>query len=495
MYFVGLDVGTSGSKCAVFNKKGEEIAFEYQAYQSFSKKTGYYELNPKVILKSAFDVIRRAVSNVNINKLYIAISSFGESFVCLDKYDNPLFNTILCSDIRGSEQLSYILKKMDKKEIMDITGIPAHPMYSAIKLLWLKQNSPKIFEKTKKILLIADYVAYMLTGEAVTDFSLASRTMLFNPIKKKWEDKILKETNIDKELLPNTVKSGTLIGKITKKAAAELNLPLDTYIVVGAHDQSCAALGAGATKEGIILCGMGTAMCLSLPFDKPIITYSMMQNNYNCGIHAFPNKYISLAFTFSGCSLINWFIENFAKNLKADAQKENKSIYKYLEDNTYPNPTKILVFPHFSGAGTPKMDTNATGLISGLTLSTKYNELYRALLEGTIYEMRYNLELMNKSGIKYNTVRAVGGGSKSKLWLQIMSDILDCSIETMEYGEAGILGAVMCAGVAGKLFLDFEEAVNLLVKTRKIYMQNNENCKIYNSQYKKFKNLYQNKEF
>ena len=452
-------------------------------------------MDPKLVLNSAFNAIKQALANKKIDNLHIAVSSFGESFVCLDENDEPLFNIILCSDTRGEKQLGTLLECVNKEGIMKMTGIPAHPMYSIIKLMWLKENQPDLFKKTKKILLIADYIIYMLTGETVTDFSLASRTMLFNPVKKEWEKCMFNAVGIDEKLFPETVVSGTLVSKVAQSMAMKLGLPKNTYIVMGAHDQSCATLGAGIINSGTLLCGMGTAMCISATYDEPILTSSMMENNYNCGVHVCPNKYLSLAFTFSGGSLVSWFAENLAFSFKNNVLGKDKSFYKYLDSIAYSKPSEILVFPHFSGSGTPKMDTNARGLIWGLTLSTKINHLYRAVLEGIIYEMRYNLEQLKKSGVHFDTVRAVGDGAKSKLWLQIMADILECNIETMKYNEAGILGGAICASIAGGIFKDFREAVNSLVHTDKLYMPDRENAKIYNRQFEKYKNIYQEKGF
>ena len=489
MHFMGLDIGTSGSKCTLFNEDGTAVSAGFCAYSSINPAPNQYELEPLTVLNAVYDALKESLNGITCDKLSIAASSFGETFVLLDENDMPLGNAILCSDIRGTDELNLFLEKIGASQIMQRTGLPAHPMYSLVKLLWIQRHQPEQLKKAKKLLLFEDYIGYMLTGEAVCDYSLAARTMAFNIHTKQWDEEILKAAGIESSLFAKTAPSGTIVGTVKKQIIEKLSLPQNTIVATGGHDQSCVALGAGAVTSGIAIDGIGSSECISTPFLVEPDNELLRKSNYNCGLHAYPDTFLSLAFTFSGCSLINWFASQLAQGVKQEAADSGKTIYRYLDDHAPDQPTGIFVLPHFAGAGTPTMNTDATGIIAGLTLGTDMLTIYRGVLEGITYEMRYNLEKLKTMGIQNKVLRVAGGGAKSDLWLQIKADILGIPLERLEYAEAGTLGAAICAAVAGGVYTSFPEAVNALVKVKQTFYPNENNVKRYHVLYQKYLKL------
>lgn len=491
MFLIGIDVGTNGTKCTIFNESGNTLAYSYQGYNILMPQKGYYELDPNIVRKAVFTVINDAVKKAGTTDYaYIAISSMGEACVQIDLNGNVLSNSMLYIDSRGEDEIVELLENISNKDIMEKAGLSPHKMYTLPKIMWIKKNNKESFKKTWKFLLYEDYISYLLTGETYIDYSLASRTMAFNVINKKWDKQILQYANIDESLLSTPVQSGTIIGKIRKDIQNELCLPNNTFVLAGGHDQGCAALGGGALTSGMSVDGMGTAECITTVFNKPITNGIMEKYNYNCEPYLIPNKYISLAYCSSSGSIIKWFRDNFSYEEKQIALKSNKNEYQLLDNHVSNEPTGLILLPHFSGSGTPYLDNQALGGIFGLTLQTSKYDIYQSILEGITYEMKYNLECLKEAGITTKVMKVLGGGAQSNVWLQMKADIFGIPVERPIIKEASSLGAAMLCFKAAKLYDTLDEVSTNLVKTDKIYYPRNEYYKKYNEIYEKYKKAY-----
>jgi len=491
MFLIGIDVGTTGSKCTVFNEKGNILAHSYVGYNIEMPKKGHYELNPNIVREGVLSIIKKSIKKAGkTDYAYIAISSIGEAFVPIDKNGNVLNNSMLYIDSRGQLEIDELCKKLDKNTIMQISGLSPNKAYSLAKIQWIKNNNYDSYKKTWKFLLYEDYISYVLTGNTNIDYSLASRTMAFDVINKKWSDEILNSADIDKALLATPIQSGNVIGKLKKELQSELNLPINTYILAGGHDQACAAIGGGALSNGMSVDGMGTAECITSVFDNPVINSKIEQYNYNCEPHLIADKYISLAYCSSSGSIVKWFRDNFGYEEKQKAKNLNISEYQLMDNKMPDEPTNIILLPHFSGSGTPYLDNKALGGIFGLTLNTNKYDIYKSILEGITYEMRYNLECLKDTGITTNVIKALGGGAQSDKWLQIKADIYNLPVERPKIKEASSLGAAMVCFKEAKIYSSLEETSKNLVLTDKIYYPKKENTKKYNEIYEKYKNAY-----
>lgn len=491
MALMGLDVGTTGSKCTILDYNGNVLSYAYKEYPVESPEPGFYELNPVAVWNSVREIIYMAVRGLKDEKIEaLSVSSIGEAVVPVDDKGKVLWNSILFSDSRGFEQAIELSRTLGHEKIMDITGLPVNSMYSLNKIMWLKDNRPDIFGRTRKFLLFEDFIIYMLTGVMAVDYSLASRTMAFDVVKKEWSGEILQAAGIDSGYFSEATGSGTIVGIVKSEISEELGLPRDTLVATGGHDQACAALGAGVIHEKMAVDGMGTAECITAAFSKPALNSGMIKNNYNCEPHVIDGMYLSLSFTSSGGGLLKWYRDNFASREALEAEKQGIGIYRFLDEKAYGEPTSLLVLPHFSGSGTPYMDPYSKGVIVGLTMDTNSSHIYRALMEGISFEMRYNLECLRDSGIEVEKLRAVGGGAKSDLWLQIKADIMDIEIETLHISEAGTLGTVILAGVASGAYASHAEAVGKLVRPGKVFTPNETNKKKYDESYQCYKKIY-----
>lgn len=487
---MGLDIGTTGSKCTIVDHDGKVLSYAYKEYKIISPQEGYFELDPNSVWNSVQQVIKAAVKSYSGEKILgLSVSSLGEAGVAVNEACEVLYNSLLYIDIRGREQVKELTEKLGEDVITLKTGIKPHAMYTLPKIMWMKENLPEIYEKIWRVMPFGEFILYRLGSRAVMDFSLASRTMAFNIKELCWDFDILKAAGVRKDLFSDVMEAGTMIGTIAKEIAADLGLPTDTKLVTGAHDQVCAVIGAGIIDGKKAMDGMGTVECIAPIFDEKVKLEEISKDNFPCVLFI-RGKYTTYAFNFTGGSLLKWFRDNFGYEEMLAAEKLGKSAYEVFNENAYDKPTEILVLPHFAGTGTPYMDSYGKGAFIGIDFNTTKPVIYRALLEGITYEMKYNVECLEKAGIEIDELRACGGGARSDLWLQIKADIMNKKVIALDIDEAGTLGTIILTGIALGVYPSLEVAIEKLVKVKKEFYPNPINVEIYENNYKKYKKVY-----
>jgi xylulokinase len=484
----GLDIGTTGCKITVYSENGEFLGKSYREYEA-SRISGEHEIDPGSVWAAVQELISEVTKKIEGIKA-IGVTSFGESFALLDENDAVLMPSMLITDPRGESECRLLVEKIGEDRIASITGLNPHVMYSISKLMWIKNNRPQLFEKTRRILLYQDYIVYMLTGVAQIDYSLATRTMAFDINRMMWSDTILQHAGIDKKLFSSLVPSGTRAGVVKPGYAAALGLDPQTLIVTCAHDQVAAAVGAGVFKSGMAIDGTGTVECITPLLDFIPSSPVIRQGHFSIVPYVLKGKYVCYAFSFTGGVLLKWFRDNFAKYESLLAKEDGQDIYAYLDRQVRPGPTGILVLPHFAGAATPYMDSGSKGGIVGLTLENTAIDIYKALMEGVTYEMLLNIEMLEQAGIEISMLRATGGGAKSRIWLQMKADILNRPIMSMGDSEAGAAGSVMLTGICAGVFKDLDSAAERITKAHEIFYPDPGEHLTYDVLYKKYKKLY-----
>lgn len=489
MSLAGLDIGTTGCKVTVY---GDEGNFLYRGYQDYpvSRSTGEHEVKAEAIWESVKRVLTEMGRNFK-DVHAMGITSFGETCVLLDEKDCPVRPAMLYTDPRGAQECGILVEKMGKERIQLITGLNPHSMYSIPKIMWIKKNCPEQYEKTCRILMMEDYIIYMLTGEAVIDYSLAARSMGFDIRKMEWSRDIFQAAELDMGLFSRPVISGTEAGMVKAELAVKLGLPSDLLILPAGHDQVAAAVGAGVFEKDTAVDGAGTVECVTPVYEGIPEGKVMYQGNYAIVPYVVPGRYVTYAFSFTGGALISWYIQNLAKWEKFVSEDRGKSVYEVLEEEMKDEPTGILVLPHFAGAATPYMDEGAKGAVIGLSLEHTAADLYRAMMEGVVYEMRLNMEYLEKAGICPTYFRAAGGGSASGVWMQMRADILDLPVTVLDHGEAGAAGCAMMAGVAAGIYQDLYDAAEKFIHMREVYYPRKEQHEAYEKYYRKYRELYQ----
>lgn len=369
MNYLSIDVGTTGCKCQLFSENGEILKYLFKEY-GFKESDGFYYVDIESIETNLRKMIFDISSQFEITS--VCVSSLGESFVLLDKDDNVLFYPMLYTDSRGENEAEIIKKVIGEENAFLITGVIPHSMYSLSKLLWIFKNKPDIYEKADKVMLIGDYIGYLMTGERVIDYALASRTGAFDIEKKQFSKEILSAFGINPKLFSNPKPAGSIVGKIKE------SWNTDAVLVLGSHDQVCTSLGAGVLQEGDAADGMGTVECITTLFKEKPDDAEMGRQGYPCVPYPANGLYCTYILNYSCCSTVNWF----RKNLMHEYSGNEKDFFAYIEKEMKDEPTGILTLPYFSGASTPYQDLNAKGVIIGLTTKTHDCDLYKSMFEG-----------------------------------------------------------------------------------------------------------------
>jgi xylulokinase len=488
MAFGGLDIGTSGCKCTLFNDKGKQIAVSYRAYKA-TRNMGQHEIDVFVVWEAVKVVLAEAAARAGESVEAICVSSFGESCAFLDKNDKSVIPTMLYTDPRGYTEAEQLTQKLGGRNIYHMSGHRPGSMYTLPKMIWAKQHLPGSIDKLDKVLPMASFVIYCLTGEQVSDPSLASRTMMLDIAKLRWRPELLAEAGIEEKVMPHIGEIGGIAGPVKKSLVEELTIPHSTKIVIGAHDQIVADIGAGVLSPGEAVDGSGSVESINPIFSKVLKPSILYKYNF-ATVPMLKDRFVTYASVFISGTLLQWFRDNFTVAQKQQAEKQGSNIYAYLDGIGTECPTGILALPYFSGAGTPYMDPEAKGALLGLTIEHGLGDIYQALQEGICYESAFNFELLDQAGIKINSLRIVGGGAKSRRWNQMKSDIYGIPCTTLQGEEAGAIGSAMLAGVAINKFDNLEQAVTELVKEDRTYLPRKEYSEQYALYFERYKKIY-----
>ncbi len=483
MNYLSIDIGTTGCKGQLFSEKGEILQYIFEEYD-FLALDGYQYVDIHTIEKHLRQMIGTISAKHTISS--VCISSLGESFVLLDKEDNVLFYPMLYTDARGEKEAEEIKTRIGEENAFLTTGVMPHSMYSLSKLLWIKNNHPDAFAKADKAMLICDYFGYLLTGERVIDYALASRTGAFDVEKLCFAEGVLSEFDVPMSLFSTPKRAGTIVGKVKPEWG------IDAYLVLGSHDQVCTALGAGVLESGDAVDGMGTVECITTLFkDKPT-DMEMGKQGYPCVPYAIDGLYCTYILNFSCGSTVNWLRKKIMHGYKG----EEKDFFTYIEKGMSDEPTGIITLPYFGGASTPYQDLNAKGVMVNLTTETTDSDLYKSVMEGTSMEMRLNTEVAGRYAITVEKAVATGGGANSEKWLQIKADIQNIPYKILRSSEGGLCGCAMLQAAALGGAKDLYSARDIFVQYEKEFLPNKEQHNAYETQYKKYERLYKTiKEF
>jgi len=491
MSLMGLDIGTTGTKAIVFDLDGRILSAAYREYHLRSPHPGWMELDPNEVWSKVKSAVREAVGGARRDPVKaVAISCLGEAVTPVSRDGKFLGPTIIGFETRNVEHAEKWMRRQDRMKVFRITGHPLSHVYSILKIMWARDNQARIFKKAWKYLCMEDLAIFKMGLPPTIDYSLAGRTLAFDVRKCKWSDDICASTGIDPALFADVQPSGTIVGEIGAKAARELRLPRGCKVVTGGHDQPAGAAGAGIIRSKIAIDATGTVECFTPAFKKPVLNRTMLANNFCCYHHVAPGLYVTLAFNFTGGSLLKWCRDTFCEEEKRQAEKRGADVYDLMLAKMTKEPTNLFVVPHFTSTGTPYMDPLPTGAIIGLDLKTSKADIIKAVLEGLTYEMKLNIELLRKAGVVINEFRAIGGGAKSEAWLQLKADMFGAPVVKLLVTEAACLGVALTAGAAVGEYSSFKEAVQAVVKPDKVFTPRRDRVKIYNEKMAVYRRLY-----
>ena len=489
MSYLGLDIGTGGCKAVVFDAEGKELAFSFREYHVLRCHPDWAEINPEEVIQKCFEVITDVNANISDPVISMSISSQGEAFTPVGPDGSTLGNAMVSSDARARDITVEWSKNFGTENLYHITGHTPHPLFTLFKILWIKENQQDVWEKSIYFLCFEDLFHFKIGLEPKISWSMAGRTMLFDVIKHQWSNKILDAAGLRIDKLAIPVPSGEITGIIGQEKGRKLGFKNPVTIVAGGHDQTCAALGAGVIEPGMCMYATGTVECFCPLLDKPGFSSELQRNNICCYDYTLKNQYASLAYSLTGGNILRWMRDELGQSEIDRATGSGQNPYTLLLDAMPHSPTNLLVLPYFSATGTPYFDTRAKGAIIGLQLTTTKGEITRALLEGVAMEMKLNLELMEKSGMKINTFIATGGGTRNKNWTQLKADVLNKKIIVKDIKEAGCYGAALLARSAIEK-IPVEQLLRHSKTENEVFSPNPENAVLYGRKFESYKQLY-----
>lgn len=492
MSLLGIDIGTTGTKGVVFRENGDILATAYRTYDELFPRPGWVEMNPIQMWQAVCDVIRQVSAEVMTDPIKaIGCSVLGEAITPIDKSYRPLYNTLPSVDARCKRQVEWWEKTIGADEIYAITGQPLHTSYSINKIMWLHDEMPEVFSNTWKFLLWEDLFCCWLGLTPTIEFSLASRTMAFDIHQRQWSARLLEAAKISPDLLARAAPAGLCVGKIPASKAGELGLPDGVMVTVAGHDVINCALGAGAVTDGQAVLTIGTTESIVVALDEPSLSKEPRTEMFACYCHTALDKYAALAYSTCSGNLLRWYRDHFAKSEMEAAARQGMNVYDLLTAKANLGRSGLLLLPHFIGSGTPYLDPESRGALIGLSLATEPGDIIAAILEGTTFELKINLDSFENAGIAIHEMRAVGGGAKSDRWLQLKADITGKPIVRLDVTESGCLGAAIQAGIACGVYASYGEAIDRLIRLGDRFEPNQIIGQQYAEMYATYRLLYQ----
>ncbi|CAN5790320.1 xylulokinase [soil metagenome] len=452
---IGIDVGSSNIKAVVYELDGRSVAHgSVPTITHYPQPTWAY-VEPEQLWESVCSILQQVVSQVSEpNRIVsVAVASFGEAGIPLDRSGSPTYDEIAWFDRRTIPQAEWLEANIGEPSIFAITGLNIQPIYTLSKLMWIRENQPEAWQQTTSWLLTADYIAFKLCGAKATDYSLASRSLAFNLATRTWATDLLAEVGIDPQILSPLVQSGTPIGRVTPAASQLTGLPEHVIVGAGGHDHVCGALAAGVVNTDQMLDSMGTAEALFFPRNQPITDLSVGHQGYSQGAHVAPDKYYLFGGLYTSGASLDW-IRDIAGNVSHEQLIEEAG-------ETPPGSLGVAFLPHLRLSNAPTPDAKARGAFLGLTTDVTRGAMVRAVLEGLGYEARATIEpVLRFSGMPAKPeVSVIGGSTKNGLLLEIKSSILGTPLRIVELDEATALGAAMLGGIACGAYRNFDDAL------------------------------------
>ncbi len=427
MVFLGIDIGTSGTKTLAINGDGVIIADDLQTYPCYAPKPLWSEQDPEdwwnATVKSVRNVMRKGeLAPGDVEAIGLSGQMHGSVF--LDKNDKVIRRAILWNDQRTAAECEEIEAAVGgRAKLIELVANPALTGFTAPKILWLRNHEPKHFEKLRKVLLPKDEVRRRLTGEYATEVSDASGMLLLDVAKRNWSTKLLSALKLDPSLLGKVYESEDVTGNLTAAAAKELGLTTDCLVVGGAGDCAAGAVGNGIVGSGVLSTSIGTSGVMFVHSDEVKIDPKGRVHTF---CHAVRNCWHLMGVNLSSGGSLQWFRNAFCQELVAQAKKKKVDVYDLLTaeaEKVAPGSEGLYFLPYLSGERTPHADPFARGCFIGLTLAHGRGHLVRSIMEGVTYSMRDSLEIFRELNIPVKQIRASGGGSKSPFWRQIQADV------------------------------------------------------------------------
>jgi len=483
-YIAAIDAGASEIKACIFDLQGNEVASASRDCPNDSPQAGWAQYSSDLLTQWPLNVLKDAIASKDLSgkDIYaIGVTGSRATVVPFGKDGRTVGPLIFWYDRRAMAEVKEISERFGVDEFFNLTGIPLDPTPSITKIMWWRDNRPEIFDAAQMYALPQTAVLNSLTGEGwYCDDSNGSYLGFMNLKTRSWEQKLLDVAGVGKDNLPKLMKPGTVVGYLSRTAAAKTGLNTKTQVVISGSDSACFKLGAGVKDRNVACMYIGTAGVAGVIIDKPVI-----DRRLTCCPAALPGHWDLDGLLLTGGSAYRW-----VRDLLSGVTEDNNQLsFKRLDDLAATIPAGsdgVVVVPHLAGAGSPIWNPKASGLVTGLRLSHGAAHLVRAVMEGVVFAELHALDAVREHVPNIKSMQLTGGGGTSELWSQIMADAIGLPVAIPESQQSTCLGAAMMAGVAAGIYSNHTEAIDLMTTTQRKVEPNPDMKEIYDAAYQTY---------
>jgi len=439
------------------DENGQILGVASNEYPYETPRPLWSEQDPGLWWHATTESLRQVLAKTGVEAAAvkgIGLTGQMHGLVLLDERGDVLRPAILWNDQRTGSQCDAIRSKLGREKLIQITGNDALTGFTAPKILWVQEHEPETWKRARHILLPKDYVRYNLTGEFASDRAGSAGTILFDLAKRDWSHEVLDALDIPAEYLPKTYEGTDVTGTLLPAVADDLGIPAGIPVFGGGGDQAASAVGTGAVRAGVVSLSLGTSGVVFATTDTPIIE---PEGRLHAFSHSVPGKWHLMGVMLSAGGSLRWYRDTFAPDTDYDALLEPAI-------DIPPGSGGLFFLPYLTGERTPHPDPLARGAFVGLTVRHGFPHLTRAVLEGISFGLRDSFELMKNSGLEnISQVRVTGGGGRSPLWRQILADVLQAELVTVNTTEGAAYGAALLAAAGTGLFVSMEAACDATI--------------------------------
>lgn len=491
-YLIGVDIGTYSSKGVLVKTNGAIVTSHSVPHGMDMPRPGYFEHDADAIWWHDFvEICRELFRKSGISPktvLGIGVSAIGSCVLPIDEAGRPLRPGILYGiDTRAGKEIEFLEKELGKDEIFQKSGAHLTSQASGPKILWIRNNEPEVYKKTRWFLTSEAYLVYKLTGKASIDiYTAGGYAPLYDVVQREWiEEAARLITPTDR--LPKAYWSWEVVGRVTDEASRETGLAEGTPVVAGTTDAAAEALSAGVSEFGDMMLMFGSSIFFIMKIEKLIPTHNFWSSNF-----LEEGEYAILGGMSTGGSLTTWFRNQLGQMELEYERIHGENAYEQLAREAASAPAgsnALIALPYFEGERTPIHDPLARGVWFGLSLKHTKGDMYRSILEGVAFGIRHNLEVMLTEGFQPGRILAVGGGTKNDLWMQIVADVTGAELTLPEQQIGASYGDAFLAGRGVGLFQNLSQ-IQQWIKIKKVIKPNLENQAVYDFNYGIFRDLY-----
>jgi xylulokinase len=499
MNYLGIDVGTGGTRALVIDGQGSIVASASAEHENFaSPRPGWAEQDPHDWWKACGIAVRNALQASGLQPGDIACVGFSGQMhgaVLLDSADEVVRPAIIWCDQRSEAQSRELEQMFGRDTLIRLTCNPPLTNFTLTKFLWVRENEPKNWDRVAHVMLPKDYVRFRLTGERAIDMADASGTLLLDVTNRRWSAEVLNKTGIKENLLPALFESPQVCGKISAAGAEATELRVGTPVVAGAGDQAAGAVGMGIARAGAVSATIGTSGVVFASTDRPAMD---PQGRLHTFCHAIPGRWHVMGVTQAAGLSLRWYRDQFgaaSPGLQKPGlqKKDGRDPYDVLaeEAGTVPAGSEGAFWvPYLMGERTPHLDPNARAALVGLTASHTRAHVIRAILEGVAYSLKDSFTIFDEMKIPVTSIRLGGGGARSPLWRQIQADVYGREVEIVAAEEGAAYGAAILAGTGAGGWSSVEQACDAIVKVAKRIAPNPQDSATMQNAYRTYRKIY-----